>query len=154
MTTELASPSPNSRVSLLVKLSDRDWLVTSSSPELLKTRLVGERCTLNLSRAQTSSRWCDVVVSRRMPAQHFILTDSVIPMAIFYCEEKTKLTPPHTHRETAKTLLTRARTINLELRTDDRSAASSAAPILRCTMSKLNIEMAAIFAYCASVNKK
>ncbi|GFX84671.1 hypothetical protein TNCV_724781 [Trichonephila clavipes] len=31
-------------------------LVTSSSPVPLKTRRVGERCTLNLSRAQTSSR--------------------------------------------------------------------------------------------------
>ncbi|GFV48205.1 hypothetical protein TNCV_2345061 [Trichonephila clavipes] len=33
-------------------------LVTSSSPVPLKTRRVGERCTLNLSRAQTTSRWC------------------------------------------------------------------------------------------------
>ncbi|GFV81570.1 hypothetical protein TNCV_52941 [Trichonephila clavipes] len=30
----------------------------SSSPEPLKTRRVGQRCTLNLSRAETSSRWC------------------------------------------------------------------------------------------------
>ncbi|GFV33024.1 retrovirus-related Pol polyprotein from transposon 412 [Trichonephila clavipes] len=39
-------------------------LVTSSSPVPLKTRLVGERCTLNLSRAQTSSRRCGVGVRR------------------------------------------------------------------------------------------
>ncbi|GFW17814.1 RNase H domain-containing protein [Trichonephila clavipes] len=39
-------------------------LVTSSSPVLLKTRRVGQRCTLNLSRAKTPSRWCGVVVSR------------------------------------------------------------------------------------------
>ncbi|GFY05081.1 hypothetical protein TNCV_562131 [Trichonephila clavipes] len=32
-------------------------LVTSSSPVPLKTRSVGQRCTLNLSRAETSSRW-------------------------------------------------------------------------------------------------
>ncbi|GFS47718.1 histone-lysine N-methyltransferase SETMAR [Trichonephila clavipes] len=32
-------------------------LVTSSSPVPLKTRRVGQRCTLNLSRAETSSRW-------------------------------------------------------------------------------------------------
>ncbi|GFX58504.1 uncharacterized protein TNCV_416841 [Trichonephila clavipes] len=38
--------------------------VTSSSPVLLKTRRVGQRCTLNLSRAETSSRWCGVVVRR------------------------------------------------------------------------------------------
>ncbi|GFU57543.1 uncharacterized protein TNCV_3637061 [Trichonephila clavipes] len=39
-------------------------LVTSSSPVPLKTRRVGQRCTLNLSRAETSSRWCGVVVTR------------------------------------------------------------------------------------------
>ncbi|GFY24952.1 uncharacterized protein TNCV_2691431 [Trichonephila clavipes] len=39
-------------------------LVTSSSPVPLKTRCVGQRCTLNLSRAETSSRWCGVVVRR------------------------------------------------------------------------------------------
>ncbi|GFU73557.1 uncharacterized protein TNCV_3359971 [Trichonephila clavipes] len=35
-------------------------LVTSSSPVVLKTRRVGQRCILNLSRAQTSSRWFGV----------------------------------------------------------------------------------------------
>ncbi|GFY30196.1 uncharacterized protein TNCV_3091031 [Trichonephila clavipes] len=45
-------------------------LVTSSSPLPLKTRRVGQRCTLNLSRAETSSRWCGVVVRRGgVPAQ-------------------------------------------------------------------------------------
>ncbi|GFS53760.1 uncharacterized protein TNCV_731501 [Trichonephila clavipes] len=39
-------------------------LVTSSSPVPLNTRRVGQRCTLNLSRAETSSRWCGVVVRR------------------------------------------------------------------------------------------
>ncbi|GFS61257.1 uncharacterized protein TNCV_3104931 [Trichonephila clavipes] len=39
-------------------------LVTSSSPVPLKAHCVGVRRTLNLSRAQTSSRWCGVVVSR------------------------------------------------------------------------------------------
>ncbi|GFV88274.1 FERM domain-containing protein 8 [Trichonephila clavipes] len=38
--------------------------VTSSSPVPLKDRRVGQRCTLNLSRAETSSRWCGVVVRR------------------------------------------------------------------------------------------
>ncbi|GFX18484.1 uncharacterized protein TNCV_3370571 [Trichonephila clavipes] len=36
-------------------------LVMSSSP--LKTRRVGKRCKLNLSGAQTSSRWCGVISS-------------------------------------------------------------------------------------------
>ncbi|GFW21836.1 DUF1758 domain-containing protein [Trichonephila clavipes] len=40
------------------------FLVTSSSPVPLKTRHVGQRCTLNLSRAEMSSRWCSVVVRR------------------------------------------------------------------------------------------
>ncbi|GFU89233.1 transposable element Tc3 transposase [Trichonephila clavipes] len=38
--------------------------VTNSSPVPLKTHRVGQRCTLNLSRAETSSRWCGVVVRR------------------------------------------------------------------------------------------
>ncbi|GFW27768.1 uncharacterized protein TNCV_766491 [Trichonephila clavipes] len=38
--------------------------VTSSSPVPLKTHRVGQRCTLNLSRAETSSRWCGVVARR------------------------------------------------------------------------------------------
>ncbi|GFV69442.1 uncharacterized protein TNCV_2778571 [Trichonephila clavipes] len=38
--------------------------VTSSSPVPLKTRYVGQRCMLNLSRAETSTRWCGVVVRR------------------------------------------------------------------------------------------
>ncbi|GFW22592.1 uncharacterized protein TNCV_1478891 [Trichonephila clavipes] len=38
--------------------------VTSSIPVPLKTRRVGQRCTLNLSRAETSSRWCGVAVKR------------------------------------------------------------------------------------------
>ncbi|GFT13608.1 uncharacterized protein TNCV_3830811 [Trichonephila clavipes] len=44
-------------------------LVTGSSPVPLKTRRVGQRCTLNLSRAETSSRWCGVVVRREVPTQ-------------------------------------------------------------------------------------
>ncbi|GFV33077.1 hypothetical protein TNCV_250811 [Trichonephila clavipes] len=46
--------------SIVVKVSDRGWHVTS----LTKNRRVGQRCTLNLSRAKTSSRWCGVVVRR------------------------------------------------------------------------------------------
>ncbi|GFX71645.1 uncharacterized protein TNCV_2696331 [Trichonephila clavipes] len=46
----------------------RYWIgagfVTSLSPIPVKTRRVGQRCTLNLSRAETSSRWCGVVVRR------------------------------------------------------------------------------------------
>ncbi|GFT96068.1 uncharacterized protein TNCV_313401 [Trichonephila clavipes] len=44
--------------------------VTSSSPVPLKIRRVGQRCTLNLSKAETSSRWCGVVARKRgVPAQ-------------------------------------------------------------------------------------
>ncbi|GFV51507.1 uncharacterized protein TNCV_2908101 [Trichonephila clavipes] len=52
------------RDSLVVKVSDHDWNVMSSSPVPLKTRRVGKGCELNLSGAQTSSRWCGVVVRR------------------------------------------------------------------------------------------
>ncbi|GFX94796.1 uncharacterized protein TNCV_2378691 [Trichonephila clavipes] len=48
----------------VVKVSNHDRHVMSSIPVPLKTRLVGQRCTLNLSRAETSSRWCGVVVRR------------------------------------------------------------------------------------------
>ncbi|GFV63223.1 hypothetical protein TNCV_2662251 [Trichonephila clavipes] len=50
------------RGSPVVKVKDRGWLVTSSSPVPLKTHRVGVRCTLNLLRAQTSSHWCGVIV--------------------------------------------------------------------------------------------
>ncbi|GFW90921.1 hypothetical protein TNCV_2419141 [Trichonephila clavipes] len=43
----------------VAKVSDH---VMSSSPVSLKTCRVVERCTLNLPRAQKSSRWCGVVV--------------------------------------------------------------------------------------------
>ncbi|GFU85324.1 uncharacterized protein TNCV_2386291 [Trichonephila clavipes] len=49
----------------VVKVSDHDRHAMSLSPIPQKTRRVGERCTLNLSRAQTSSRWCGEVVRRR-----------------------------------------------------------------------------------------
>ncbi|GFX64746.1 hypothetical protein TNCV_4682211 [Trichonephila clavipes] len=39
------------------RVSDHGRHVMSSSPVPLETRRVGQRCTLNLSRAETSSRW-------------------------------------------------------------------------------------------------
>ncbi|GFU63525.1 hypothetical protein TNCV_1000761 [Trichonephila clavipes] len=50
--------------SLVVKVSDCSWLVTSSSPVPLETRRVGERGVSNLTRVQTFFRWCGVVVRR------------------------------------------------------------------------------------------
>ncbi|GFY07285.1 uncharacterized protein TNCV_5084721 [Trichonephila clavipes] len=52
------------RGSPVVKVSDHDRHVRSSSPVPLKTHRVAARCTLILSRAQTSSHWCSVVVRR------------------------------------------------------------------------------------------
>ncbi|GFX03161.1 uncharacterized protein TNCV_1700462 [Trichonephila clavipes] len=47
----------------VVKVSNHGWHVSSSSPvPQKKTRRVGQRYTLNLSRAEMSSRWCGVVV--------------------------------------------------------------------------------------------
>ncbi|GFU55711.1 uncharacterized protein TNCV_1650111 [Trichonephila clavipes] len=48
----------------VVKVSDHGRHVMSSSPVPLKTRSVGQQCPLNLSRAETSSRWNGEVVRR------------------------------------------------------------------------------------------
>ncbi|GFW71487.1 uncharacterized protein TNCV_3460131 [Trichonephila clavipes] len=53
----------------VVKVSNHGRHVMSSIPVPLKTRRVGQRCTLNMSRAETSSRWCGMVVRERVPAQ-------------------------------------------------------------------------------------
>ncbi|GFT79167.1 uncharacterized protein TNCV_3095141 [Trichonephila clavipes] len=55
----------------VVKVSDHGRHVMSSSPVPLKTRRVGQRCTLSLSRAETSSCWCGVVrlLGEGLPAQ-------------------------------------------------------------------------------------
>ncbi|GFX66088.1 uncharacterized protein TNCV_4102281 [Trichonephila clavipes] len=74
--SQIRGPSPVVLVLLygttVAKAAVAEWyryrivacLVTSSIPVPLKTRRVGQRCTLNLSRAETSSRWCGVVVRR------------------------------------------------------------------------------------------
>ncbi|GFX76926.1 uncharacterized protein TNCV_2257891 [Trichonephila clavipes] len=43
---------------------DRGLPCQEFEPVPLKTRRVGQRCALNLSRAETSFRWCGVVVRR------------------------------------------------------------------------------------------
>ncbi|GFX75041.1 uncharacterized protein TNCV_1846131 [Trichonephila clavipes] len=62
---------PRGSIHLVKKTQERKsstcylWItkgVTSSSPVPLKIHRVGKRCSLNLSRAQTSSCWSDVVV--------------------------------------------------------------------------------------------
>ncbi|GFV68445.1 uncharacterized protein TNCV_3129011 [Trichonephila clavipes] len=53
----------------VVKVLDHGQHVMSSSPVPQNTRRVGEQCTLNLSRAPTSSRWWGVVVRRGVLAQ-------------------------------------------------------------------------------------
>ncbi|GFW25436.1 hypothetical protein TNCV_3721641 [Trichonephila clavipes] len=58
----------------MLKVLDCGWLLTNSSPVSLKTSRVGERCVLNPSRAQTSSRWCGVVVRRRGASSGVVLS--------------------------------------------------------------------------------
>ncbi|GFW97439.1 uncharacterized protein TNCV_4991151 [Trichonephila clavipes] len=53
----------------VVKVSDHGRNIMSSSPVRLKTHRVRKPCTLNLSRTETSSRWCSVLVRRGVPAQ-------------------------------------------------------------------------------------
>ncbi|GFU44220.1 uncharacterized protein TNCV_686281 [Trichonephila clavipes] len=48
----------------VVKVSDHGRHVMSWSLVPLKTYRVRARCTLNLSRGETSSHWCGVVVRR------------------------------------------------------------------------------------------
>ncbi|GFT37017.1 uncharacterized protein TNCV_175361 [Trichonephila clavipes] len=52
------------RGSRVVLASDRGWLCHEFEPSTTKDPRVGQRCTLNLSRSETSSRWCGVVVRR------------------------------------------------------------------------------------------
>ncbi|GFT24556.1 uncharacterized protein TNCV_3253561 [Trichonephila clavipes] len=52
------------RSSPVVKVMDSCLACHDSSSVPLKTRHVGERCALNLLRAQSSSRWCGVEVRR------------------------------------------------------------------------------------------
>ncbi|GFW50724.1 putative DD41D transposase [Trichonephila clavipes] len=55
---------------LVVKVSDFGRHVMSSSPVPLKILRVGQRCTLNLSRVETSSRCCQVIHSQFSLAIH------------------------------------------------------------------------------------
>ncbi|GFV59841.1 hypothetical protein TNCV_4739691 [Trichonephila clavipes] len=61
---EWSPPKYSGLGSRVVKVLDHGRHVMSTSPVPLKTRRVRQRCTLNLSRAQTSSRWCGRVVRR------------------------------------------------------------------------------------------
>ncbi|GFT55374.1 uncharacterized protein TNCV_2714261 [Trichonephila clavipes] len=67
------SRTKEGRGSRVVKVSDHGRHVMSSSRVPLKTRRVEQRCTLNLSRAQTSSRWCGVVVRRGSASSGVVL---------------------------------------------------------------------------------
>ncbi|GFX50670.1 hypothetical protein TNCV_2722561 [Trichonephila clavipes] len=67
MLTEIPTFSRSSRSNFsqgcgspVVKVSDHGSHVMSSSPVPLNTHRVEQRYTLNLSRAETSSRWCGV----------------------------------------------------------------------------------------------
>ncbi|GFY20567.1 hypothetical protein TNCV_211991 [Trichonephila clavipes] len=48
----------------VVKVSNHGRHAMSSCPLPLKIRPVGQRCTLNMSRTETRSHWCGVVVRR------------------------------------------------------------------------------------------
>ncbi|GFV50720.1 uncharacterized protein TNCV_2213811 [Trichonephila clavipes] len=51
--------------------------VTSSSPVPLKTRRVGQRCTLNLTRAETSFRWCGRRARRGLLAMDLVILNLI-----------------------------------------------------------------------------
>ncbi|GFX38132.1 uncharacterized protein TNCV_3837311 [Trichonephila clavipes] len=60
---------PGGRGSRVYRYRNMACLITSSSPVPLKTRRVGQRSTLNLSRAETSSRWWGEKVRRGVGCQ-------------------------------------------------------------------------------------
>ncbi|GFX76650.1 hypothetical protein TNCV_3163681 [Trichonephila clavipes] len=67
------APSLEGCCNPVVDVSDQGWHAMSSIPEPLKTFRVGERCTLSLSRAKTSSHWCGVVVRRGIASSSVVL---------------------------------------------------------------------------------
>ncbi|GFW29479.1 hypothetical protein TNCV_744211 [Trichonephila clavipes] len=70
----------------VVKVSDRGKHTMSSSPIPLKTRRVGQRCTENLSRAETSTRWYGVVVRRGG-----VSSASAVPTQEKFIEENVRI---------------------------------------------------------------
>ncbi|GFX58233.1 hypothetical protein TNCV_4049911 [Trichonephila clavipes] len=71
--SKLREPSPKGCGSPVVKVLDHGRHVMSSIQVPLKAHCLGERCTLNLSRARTPSRWCGVVVRRGGASSDVIL---------------------------------------------------------------------------------
>ncbi|GFU62250.1 ATP-dependent DNA helicase [Trichonephila clavipes] len=77
----------------------------SLSPVPLKTRRIGQRCTLNLSRAETSSRWCGGVVWRGGASSgvvHVTLTmvqNYVVLSALIEANKRKQLLPYNTFPE-------------------------------------------------------
>ncbi|GFU87123.1 hypothetical protein TNCV_430271 [Trichonephila clavipes] len=69
--------------------------VMGSSPVPLKTRRVGQRCTLNLSRAETSSRWLNEtsrVIFRISVISFEVLLTKLISLSFKYIKNSPK--PP------------------------------------------------------------
>ncbi|GFX43989.1 hypothetical protein TNCV_4112681 [Trichonephila clavipes] len=60
----LALRHPCGRGSLVVKVMDSCPECHKFEPSSAETRYVGQSCKLNMSRAETSSRWCGVKVRR------------------------------------------------------------------------------------------
>ncbi|GFS91042.1 uncharacterized protein TNCV_2120271 [Trichonephila clavipes] len=62
-------------------VSDHGRPVMSSNPVPLMTRHVGQRCRLNLSRAETSSRWCGSYergFQLRCPPRHLTIVQNYV----------------------------------------------------------------------------
>ncbi|GFW37139.1 uncharacterized protein TNCV_5020371 [Trichonephila clavipes] len=76
----------------VIKVSDHGRHVMSSSPIPLKTRRVGQRCTLNLSRAETSSRWCEGGFSYRSIRACVQRNSSIVMRVWKKCTDKHQTT--------------------------------------------------------------
>ncbi|GFT08184.1 hypothetical protein TNCV_3481351 [Trichonephila clavipes] len=57
----------------VVKVSNHGWPVSSSSPVPQKTRRVGQRCTVNLSRAEMSSRCVRALVPQKFSVEEELM---------------------------------------------------------------------------------
>ncbi|GFU66592.1 hypothetical protein TNCV_3335731 [Trichonephila clavipes] len=69
----------------------------SSRPVPLKTRRIGEQCTLNLSRAQTFFRWCGLVARRGGASSVTRTTPELAPLLLAHTPHQWKNVGFSTH---------------------------------------------------------
>ncbi|GFW75786.1 transposable element Tc1 transposase [Trichonephila clavipes] len=91
--SQKACNTSNGSGSQVVEVSDHAWPCHEFEPSTTKTRRVGQRCTLNLSRAETSSCWCGVIGQKQGRSYSRIsrINDTGSPQVIGAPTRKTAL---------------------------------------------------------------